>query len=169
METFTKSELKYVNGRGFPLAFTLMFLSLGYVGVLVWREAIGLQTILSTPLFVLSLMPLTCSWGTELDLKRRLVREYNSIYWMQSGCWRSFKGFDHIVISEGNLGTSWWKKLLRKSKPSVYLMTPDHRHRILISINKDKTEAIRMAKDLAKYTGCEIHEFNPKLTKSKRL
>lgn len=118
---------------------------------------------------------LTSQQGVDLSLSTNYFREYHQRFFLfKSGKWLPLSAFSDICVLKigrsktvGDL-TGTVTTDLDASKNEVFLMTHDHRKRLLIKSCNSFKEADQFAKNLAEELGKNYTKYNPKLTEKTR-
>lgn len=184
MNNKNEHQLEHISGRGFYLGIVIVLCFIGFFGVVVLMQTSGIMTLLSIPFLIAPLLPLFSSWGSEIHLDTNRIREFNSFFGFRFGPWKTMVPYTDIVIQTLHytkkmggmnsrsgltiMGIFEPNLTLEKSKTQVFLMTPDHRRKILVAVAKNGKEAVDIALNLSEKTGRNIRPFNPKISAASR-
>jgi len=120
---------------------------------------------------------LTCSHGTQLNLKDRTYRDFGQYAFIKNGKWKSISRYTCIVITNAQFGhkfSSWYGGNETKRTEVMFqvcLMTPDHRKKHVVQKFNSEKKAIEYANKLETLLRLDLVAFNPKIsarTKSRR-
>ncbi|MEO9531912.1 MAG: hypothetical protein ABJG68_15835 [Crocinitomicaceae bacterium] len=163
-------DLTYKNG----LSFTGNTRLLGFIVILMGPIAIftgDVAGLVIGPVLVLGGgFVLTSQYGTDICLSNKYVREYNKVFFIKTGKWRTTAPYTDICITKigktqtradmtGAVSTE-----IDVSKNEVYLFTSDHRKRFLLKVCKSAKEAAKIADELAEKLDKKVAIFSPKLS-----
>jgi hypothetical protein len=175
--TNCKADLKFHNGYGFGST------TRGVAGVLI---LLGVFAIISGgagffigPVITLAcIYALTSTYGTEISLSNQHVREYHTAFGIKSGKWVPTSTFPDIAVmrigkSKGvvNYRTGGTALEVDASANEVYLLSANHRAKILLRTCKSKSEAEKFATEIAEKMNKKFVTFNPVIsekTKARR-
>jgi len=123
---------------------------------------------------IFPILAYTSLFGSEFseDLKR--MREFSLIIGFRKGKWIDLNAYSDLVIIQLSRSGGMFSRTGRStqydaSKIEIYLMTPDHRHRLLVNVCKSGEEAIEVSEKLAQTLNKKLTAFKPFISeKSKR-
>lgn len=145
-------------GRIFPFQFIILGVVIIFAGLVLLVEnwwAAGL--------IVLGLFILTAYNGTEIDLKEKIFREYNSFFYYKSGEKETFNSIDQIYITTSRVSQEIYTKItttstIRSVVYNVYIVfNGDHKVHLVSKKNKDK--ALKSIEVLLKETGLKLSDY----------
>lgn len=159
-------DIMYDNGYSFSWGIR----GVAIVGVLfgVGILYFGGFALILGPIFILAGGFAATSWiGTEICYETRFVRDFHSAFWRRSGKWVPTDHFPDVSIlklgkkqsGEDALGTEVNK--VDMSQCEVFLMTPDHRRRLLIRKCRNMEEAVETAEFICQKLDKRLAKFNP--------
>jgi len=172
-----KPDLSYDNGFNFP---TNNRITAGIIGVVFF---LGLLTMLidgkivGILFFSLTLIAilfvLVSKNGMDLSTKENYYKEYVSFFGVKSGKWKTAYGLTDIAIltlnkthTIGNIAVPNIK--ISDAETGVYLLTPSHRKRKLVSTCKSFEKADELAKKIAVEMNKNYTKFNPQISQQTR-
>ena len=162
-------DISYANGNSFG-ATTRILAGIFLVFGLMLPISGGGGLILGPVLIFASAFVLTSSHGVDVCFETKYIREYHKRFFIKSGEWKSTYSYPDICILKlgkskvhsdisGGVSTQ-----IDVSKNEVYLMTPNHRKRMLIKICNSVREAVKVAEFLAEKLDKKVTQFNPELS-----
>ena len=180
---FTNHTVDYSFSHGFNFSLTTRVISIilaNFFGFLFFLSILGLVVFGIVFFLILTLVFLylaTSTTGVQLCVRTKYIKMYKSYIGIKRGKWKNTNNYTDISILtiRKNITT---KPMYATSTitsqtadTGVYILIPSHRKRQLIKICKGKTEADRLANELATKLNKKIKVFNPKIseaTKRKR-
>jgi len=173
-----KPDLSYDNGFNFP---TNNRVTAGIIGIFFF---LGLLTMLNEGkivgilFFSLTLIPilyvLASKNGMYLSTKENYYKEYISFLGIKTGKWKTAYGLTDIAIltlnkthTIGNFAAPNIK--ISDAETGVYLLTPSHRKRKLVSTCKSFKEADELAKKIADKMNKNYTNFNPQISQKTKM
>lgn len=173
-----KPDLSYDNGFNFP---TNNRVTAGIIGIFFF---LGLLTMLNEGkivgilFFSLTLIPilyvLASKNGMDLSTKENYYKEYISFLGIKTGKWKTAYGLTDIAIltlnkthTIGNFAAPNIK--ISDAETGVYLLTPSHRKRKLVSTCKSFKEADELAKKIADKMNKNYTNFNPQISQKTKM
>lgn len=173
----SKADISISNGFSFGPATRFLAGILGVFGVVAVLTG-GPGLFIGPVLILMSLFALTSKFGTEISLSNNYIREYGSAFGIKSGKWESSLLMPDLCVlkigktqSVANSRTGGIATDLDVSKNEVYLLSANHRKKILVKVCNSKAEGLKFAQELAQKMGKTVAEFNPKIseqTKARR-
>lgn len=137
--------------------------------------------IIGSVIFLASLFAITSTHGVEISLSTNYIREYSSAFGIKSGKWQSTLLLPDIcILTIGKTVTMPGGSMamgtmvgasnieLDATKTEVYLMSANHRKRVLIKICKSKREADSFAQELAQKMNKRLAVFNPQISEQSK-
>ena len=115
---------------------------------------------------------ISSQFGTQVSIDNNQVREYHSRFFLKTGKWYDLKLFPDITILKISRSMTVTDRLgashatFDTSKNEVYLLSANHRKKILLKICNSYADAEKNANELAKLLDKKIVQFNPKISKS---
>ncbi len=173
----SKADISISNGFSFGPATRFVSALLAVFGVFALLTG-GPGLFVGPVITLMALFALTSKFGTEISLANNYIREYGSVFGIKSGKWESSLMLPDLCVLKigktqsvansrtGGIGTD-----MDVSKNEVYLLSANHRKKILIKTCDSKAKAVAFAEDLAQKMGKNFVEFNPKIseqTKARR-
>ncbi|MBI3133233.1 MAG: hypothetical protein HYZ14_01025 [Bacteroidetes bacterium] len=175
--TNSTADIRISNGFSFGPATRLV------AGVMVVLGAFALLSggagfFLGPIILLAALFALTSKFGTEISLSNNYIKEYSVAFGIRSGKWQSTLMLPDLCVIKlgktrgvantytGGIGTE-----VDASKNEVYLLSANHRKKVLMKVCNSKKEAENFARDLAQKMGKNYVPFNPKIseqTKARR-
>ncbi len=180
-----KPDLSFDNGFNFAThtRFTLMtfglFIFLGLVFSILSTNLIGIgfATVLLIPISYGAFS----RGGVDLNFEHDHYREYINFLGWKSGKWKTAYGLTDVSIltmnktarvggmsNSGGMGVGYMgpQVSLQEKETAVYLLTPSHRKRRLISICKNYDLAEKRAKEIAEKMDKSFKKFNPQISEA---
>jgi hypothetical protein len=129
-------------------------------------------------LLLAAIFALTSKHGVQISLSNNYIREYSSVFGIKSGKWKSTLGLTDITVIKlgkkirmGNflpavVATPVGSIEIDASVNEVYLLTADHRKRILVKVCKSAKEGFEFAKEISSRMGKNLVNFNPKISEA---
>lgn len=147
--------------------FSLLVIATGGIGIFIG------------PVFLfIAGFALTSRQGVQISYQGAYLKEYNSVFGLRNGKWISTHGLPDICVLK--LGMKQTLGQYYSGTPTlerdvsineVYLMSANHRKRILVKKCKNKAEAVKFAEGLAAKMKKNFVPFNPQIseqTKARR-
>lgn len=167
------ADITYDNGYSFSWGIR----AVGITGVLFGLGILyfGGFALLLGPIFVIAGGFAATSWvGTEICLETRFIRDFHSVFFRKGGKWIPTDHFTDICIlklgkkqsGEDALGTEVNK--VDMSRCEVFLMTPDHRRRVLVKVCDSMAEAVEIAELTSQQLDKPLVKFNPQSLSGRR-
>lgn len=147
------------------LAFGVFAIYMGGGGIFI-----GIFTILA------GFFALTSKNGTQVCLSNGYIREYSAVLGLKTGKWQTTAALPDITVMKlgkkretagfipGLPGMPTVGMEMDASVNEVYLLSADHRKRVLLKVCNSAKEGFEFAKDLALKMGKNVVEFNPKIS-----
>ncbi len=160
-------DIQFDNGYSFSWGIRMVGL-VGAVFGLVIMFFGGFALVLG-PIFIIAGGFAATSWvGTEICYEECSIRDFHSVFKYRTGEWISTDYFTDVCIlklgkkqsGEDALGTEVNK--VDMSKCEVYLMTYDHRKRVLVKSCDDMIESVKIAELICNKLDKNLVKFNPK-------
>ncbi|MEX1000874.1 MAG: hypothetical protein WDZ35_02035 [Crocinitomicaceae bacterium] len=162
-------DISYNNGHTFgvsPRVFAGIFTLFGLLMILSG----GAGFFVGPLVLLIGLFVLTSIVGTDICYRTKYVREYHKRFFIKTGKWKSTQTYPDLCILK--LGKSKRQSDMSSavstdidiSKNEVYLMTANHRKRILIRTCDNLAQAKETAELLAEKLGKSIQPFRPAIT-----
>lgn len=109
------------------------------------------------------------SSGTEIDLEKRLYRPFTSSFGFKRGDWVSYATYPDIAVLHGKEGfTAYSRGMVELSVADtvydIYLLSEDHRKRLILTRCKSAELAEKDCQELAKKLGLRCTAYAPKLS-----
>jgi TM2 domain-containing membrane protein YozV len=172
-----KPDLSFDNGYNFPSNNRItagiigFFFFLGLLNMLITGRIIGIL------FFSLTLIPilyvLASKNGVDLSTKENYYKEFISFLGKKTGKWKTAYGLTDVSIltinkthTIGNFAAPNIK--ISDAETGVYLLTPSHRKRKLVSTCKSFEKADVLAKQIAKEMKKNYKTFNPQISQQTR-
>ena len=125
------------------------------------------------------LFALTSKHGTQLCFSNNCMREYGAFFGIKTGKWFPTHGLPDITVMKlgrkrevaimipvvGNVSPGFE---MDATVNEVYLLSSNHRKRVLIKVCKSSKEGFAFAKDLAEKMGKKLVEFNPQISEASK-
>jgi len=160
--------ITYRFGRIFPVTFIFIGVALSIVSIYAIKESYGLSLLLvfiSCPMFF-------ASYGVQIDLKKRLFREYSNYIGYCSGNWKSIDDYKYLCILAFNqvtLGQSRGNSTQLKDKLyHICLLTDNHFKRQTIFKSESLNEVKEKSNTLADLLQKDIVSYSPKAKSRKK-
>jgi hypothetical protein len=129
--------------------------------------------ILGTLLTVISALAATMRTGVYLDTANRRMRQYSSYLGVKSGKWNGMEMYPFLTLFKSKLSSTIYSRGnvaldLTDTVYDVFLLSKNHRQRVLIYTCPGKDQALQMARILGKKLEKEVVIYNPQTTSRKR-
>ncbi|MDA7803118.1 hypothetical protein N8987_00895 [Crocinitomix sp.] len=173
-----KIDLKFINGYAFSNGLRIGMGLLGFLGIIALLTG-GIGLIIGPILLITSVYVNTATYGTEISLANNYVRQYSTSFGIKKGKWVATTllpditvlkmgkslSFNHafIGITEGPGSVK-----IDKDVYEVYLLSANHRKRILIKESQSYNEAYLIATDITEKMGKNLVQFNPVISQATR-
>lgn len=165
--TDSKADIRYRNGYAFSLVLRVssgIFAVLGLIAIISG----GAGYILG-PIFVLTgIYVNTSTYGTEISLSNNYIRIYSTSFGVKKGKWQSTVLLPDICIlkigrktSASHIFGAGSVQLEDDGVYEVYLLTANHRERLLLRETKEGKEAAETGRFLAVKMKKNLTTFNP--------
>ncbi|WP_375239760.1 hypothetical protein [Aurantibacter sp.] len=127
------------------------------------------QTFIGLILLILGLFLATAKDGIILDKRNNKFKKTIFFLGLRLGKWKSFERFTDIAILTGNIGLGFYRFIASQKTTTfhsnkvfeVYMLTKNHRERIILKRYKQEEKATISAQDLAYELGMELNIFSP--------
>lgn len=168
-----KAELSISNG----MSFDSRIMVAAVIGVLLALAMLlsgGPGYLFGPALLFGSSFVFTSSYGTDISLTTNYAREYNKRFGFKTGKWLPMAAYSDIVILKIGRSqktsdfTGAVSTKIDVSKNEVYLMTHDHRKRLLLKVCNSYEDAIKFSEEISNKLDKKVAVFNPKLTQKTR-
>lgn len=174
--TLSNADINYRNGYSFTPGLRITMSVLALFSVLAIVSG-GNGYIIGPPLLLLALYIVTSTYGTQISLKNKYIKPYTSSFGIKKGKWISTILMPDITVLK--MGKSVVLKHtfgaadlhLVNEIFEVYLLSKNHRKKILLFETKSYNEAYLVANELAEKMNKNLNKFNPVIsaaTRSKR-
>lgn len=174
--TLSNADINYRNGYSFTPGLRITMSVLALFSVLAIVSG-GNGYIIGPPLLLLALYIVTSTYGTQISLKNKYIKPYTSSFGIKKGKWISTILMPDITVLK--MGKSVVLKHtfgaadlhLDNEIFEVYLLSKNHRKKILLFETKSYNEAYLVANELAEKMNKNLNKFNPVIsaaTRSKR-
>lgn len=156
--------------NSFGKTFTPAMVVMGYLLI-----AMGVFGFVSSPLVggIIILLGIFFSLsvnGIQLVSERKVYRTYTNILGMKFGKWESYEKYPQISILKRSISTVAYSRANTPSTTSrntfydIFLLTTNHRSKLMIQRSTDKETAKESALHLADQLGVEYVLFNPTIS-----
>lgn len=165
-----KAEIEIINGHSFTKNLRIAAGAFTLVGVLMILTG-GPGFIIGPPILLGCIFLLTSQHGTEISLSTNYVRNFHKkLFFFKSGKWLPLNAYSDICILKigktrrhqditGMVSTD-----IDSSEIEVYLMTHDHRKRLLLKACKSGKEAQEYANEMAEKLDKKLAAYNPQMS-----
>ncbi|NND94351.1 MAG: hypothetical protein HKN45_05755 [Flavobacteriales bacterium] len=114
--------------------------------------------------------------GTQLNTDEGIYREYTSSFGIKRGKWMTIENYPDMALIRGREGFKAYSRGMIELSDSelvydIYLLTKDHRSKLILKRFKDKESAQLEGRILAEKLGLDWREYSPKVsarTRSRR-
>jgi hypothetical protein len=122
--------------------------------------------ILGTLVTVFSALAATMSAGVYLDTANKRMRQYSSYLWIKSGSWKGIEMYPFLTLFKSKLSSTVYSRGnvaldLTDTVYDVFLLSKNHRERVLIYSCPSKEQAVKTANILGKKLDREVVIYNP--------
>jgi len=164
------NKISHSLGTSFP--FQVVFFGyltfLASLPMLYYAWPIGVVLLITGVLFGFT------RTGIEIDISNKKHRDYTSFIGYKTGKWKSIKNYPHLAILrrrftgrlEGRTGISM--STGTNYMYDIFLLSKNHRHRLLVQRLKDAQSASTSAKNLAQLLDVEMVTFDPEISAATR-
>lgn len=172
--TNSKADLTIPNGYSFGPATRMTAIGLLIFGCFAFYMGGGGYFIGPT-IIVASLFALTAKHGTEISYSNNYIREYSVSFGFKTGKWIPTIMLPDITVLK--LGKKAGVASFRTggialerdaSVNEVYLLSANHRKRILVKVCQSQKEGVEFAKELAQKMGKNFVAFNPPVSEKSK-
>lgn len=144
------------NGPIFPPHFLFTGLLCVFFGLVVTIE-FSLGGLIA---IIIGLVILTSANGTDVDLKNKRYREYNTVMGYKFGKFLSYSTLDKLHINAVNMKQEMYTKVtttstIRYTKLNAYLRVDNHENILLVS-SKNKGKIIKRIEAFARAAKLEV-------------
>lgn len=165
-----QAEIEISNGYSFSKNLRIATIVFTIVALLMLLTG-GPGYIIGPPLLLGCIFLLTSQHGTDISLSTNYVRNFHKKFFVfKSGKWLPLNAYSDICILKigktrrvqditGMVSTN-----LDNTEIEVYLMTHDHRKRLLLKTCKSGHEAQEYAKEMAEKLDKKIAIYSPKVS-----
>jgi len=176
----SKADLTIDNGFSFgpaTRAAAWAFIAFGIMAIYWGGGGIFFGVLVS----LAGIFALTSKHGTQVSFSNNYIREYSVVFGVKSGKWKSTIALPDLTVMKlgrkrevGNFIPSMPGSTLATgfemdaTVNEIYLLTADHRKRVLIKVCKSTKEAFAFAKDLAAKMEKNLVSFNPKISEASK-
>ena len=115
------------------------------------------------------------SYGAEISLSNNYIREYTSTFGFKTGKWVSTIGLPDIAVMKlgktrgvANIRTGGTAFEVDASANEVYLLSANHRKRVLVKVCQSRSDGVEFATQLAKQMGKNFVPFNPSVSEKSK-
>lgn len=172
-----KPDFSFDNGYNFPINNRITARIIGFFFLLGLLNMLSTGSIIGILFFSLTLLPilyvLVSKNGMDLSIKENYYKEFISFFGIKTGKWKTAYGLTDVAIltvnkthTIGNFTTPNVK--ISDAETGVYLLTPSHRKRKLISTCKSFEKADVLAKEIAQKMEKSYKKFNPQISQQTR-
>ncbi|HEY6160536.1 MAG TPA: hypothetical protein VI112_04915 [Bacteroidia bacterium] len=142
--------------------------SISYGGIVITG-----RFIFGTLLTVVSAFAATLGSGVYIDTANRKMKQYSSSFGIKRGEWRGMEAYPFLTLFKSNLVSSVQSRggatlNLAETVFDVYLLSANHRERILVYSCESKEKADQMARVLGKKLEKQVVIYNPKSSSRRR-
>jgi len=175
--TNSKADISISNGFSFGPATRAMAVAMLILGFFAFFMGGGGYFIGAT-IIMASLFALTAKHGTEISFSNNYIREYSWSFGFKTGKWIPTIMLPDITVMKlgkkaGIVGIRTGGITMERdvSVNEVYLLSANHRKRILVKVCQSQKEGVEFAKEIAQKMGKNFVAFNPPVsekTKARR-
>jgi hypothetical protein len=170
--TNSKADISIDNGFSFGPATRIVAVALIIFGVLALLSG-GPGFFLGPLVLLAALFAVTSKHGVEISFSNNYMREYGQALGIKTGKWMSTITLPDIAVlrlakRQGvvNPATGGMAMDRDVSANEVYILSANHRKKVLLKVCKSKNEAEEFAKMLAGKMGKNFVPFNPVVSES---
>jgi hypothetical protein len=166
------------NSFGFVLPstgvmFSFVLMACGGVLVATSGGMLNGKLIFGTFIFLVAGVGATLRSGAIIDTANRKMKVYVSFFGIKSGEWKDMSAYPYLTIFKTNLASTVSSRgnvstKLMDVAYDVFLLTKNHRERVLIFTCDTKEKAQATAQVLAKKLDKEVVIYNPQSSRSRR-
>lgn len=171
--TESKADITFKNGFSFGQGLRIALGILGFFGLMALISG-GAGFIIGPIIVSISAYVLTSTYGTEISLSNNYVRAYTRSFGIKRGKWVPTVLLpDMTVLKMGKaMGMNQvfgpGEVKIESTVYEVYLLSANHRKRILLKETTDGKEAFIVAQELSEKMGKNLVAFNPVISKATR-
>ncbi len=165
----TPIPLQYNNGKSFP--HNAVFV--GYALLVVSIPALLGNIYIGIVLFLVSLLMCFTNYGTEIDVEKRTVKEYNKIMgFIKVGKPYDYGKFQFVTVVPVRQTTTAYGRGTSSVSSTEYLcavclLNPQYRNKKEITRFKQKSKCEDIAKGLAHTMNLEYFDYDPQVIRQK--
>lgn len=165
-----QSDLTFSNGWSFSFNVRLLSVVFFFIGIVMIGSG-GPGYVIGPPLILGAGFLFSSRYGTQVCYSTGYIREYHEYFGIKTGKWVSTVMLPDICILKIGKSkthsdiTGAVSTTLDASKNEVYLMSSNHRKRMLICVCKSLEEAAKVSETLAQNLGKNLAQFNPQISK----
>jgi hypothetical protein len=164
-------DKSYIHGFTFSSGLRIAISFLGVFGLPAIYSG-GPGYLIGPPMIFFAIYVHTSITGTDISFENAYVREFSKSFWIKKGKWVPTNLLPDITIlkSGKSIGVNhiYSEKTARytKAQYSVYLLSANHRKRVLMHETESATTAHETAVHLAQKMDKNLVEFNPVISKA---
>ena len=156
-------QIKFDHGHSFPAPLRIgggLFTLFGIIGVIE-------LSVFALALLLVGLYILSSRTGMILDTENRRFMEYTELFMIKRGKWKELIGYPDLAVLRIQYGARTMTRGMQQIDNKevyfeVFMLTANHRKRVLISKHPDIASAQEKAKELAGLLGLNYVKFQPK-------
>ena len=171
--TDSVSDVTYHNGYTFSFGLRVAISFLGLFGLFAIISG-GPGYVLGPPILFFSLYAHTSTFGTDVSFNNNYIREYSKSFWFKRGKWKSTVLLPDITILKmgKSIGVnhvySEKTSQVTKNVYSVWVLSANHRKRVLIRETESAVDSYEVAVYLSELMGKNFVDFNPVISQATR-
>ena len=152
----------------FPINLIVFGYFLIIIGLATFIQFEILLSTISLIILLLGLFFSTAKDGIILDKENNRFKKVVFFLGLELGSWKSLKPFTDIAILTGNIGLGFYRFVASQRATTfsnnvfeIYMLTENHRERIILKRYKAEDKATVFAQDIAYKLGMEFNIFSP--------
>jgi hypothetical protein len=166
-------DITYHNGYTFSLGLRIAISFLGVFGIFAIISG-GYGYVLGPPILLFTFYAHTSTFGMDISLSNNYIREYSKSFWYKRGKWVPTQLLPDITILKmgKSIGVNhmYSEKTAQFTKTvySVWILSANHRKRLLVRETESAATAYEVAVFLAEKMGKNLVDFNPVISQATR-
>ena len=156
-------QIQFDHGPSFPAPLRIgggLFTLFGVIGSV--QGSIFAMALLLVGIYILSTRT-----GIIIDPENRQFREYTQYFGIKTGKWVEMMNYPDLAVLRTKYTSDMMTRGMTHVKDSdvyfeVYMLTPRHRKRVLVSKHEDIVGAQEKAKELSATCGLNYVKFQPR-------
>jgi len=145
----------------------------GYLFLLIGIIALFSQAFLGLGLIGIGILIGFSTSGVQIDLEKKLIKDYVKCFGIAFGRWGNIEGFQDISVLSTRQSSTTYSRSNRALTQieifyDVYFLNSTHRLKMKVKRCKEQDEAIKEAQILADQLGLNYTNFNPVISSKTR-